>query len=99
MLFRSMLFAVGQAFKGGLTAGIVGAAIGGAIGLVSTGIATAYSINQGKQQIDAKIDQYTHQASSVSAASDLSVFRTYGKNKLLKVEYEPEEELKKSIGR
>lgn len=95
----SMLFAVGQAFKGGLTAGIVGAAIGGAIGLVSTGIATAYSINQGKQQIDAKIDQYTHQASSVSAASDLSVFRTYGKNKLLKVEYEPEEELRKSIGR
>lgn len=35
----------------------------------------------------------------MSAASDLSLFRAYGKNKLLKIEYEPHYDVKKAIGR
>ena len=92
----SLAFAVANA---GIATGGFGAAVGLGVGLVSTLIATSASISQSRDQINAKIDNYTHQASSVSAASDLSLFRQYGKNKLLKVEYEPHYDIKKSIGR
>lgn len=94
----SLAFAVAGAAINGLTGGI-GGAIGLGVGLVSTLIATSASISQSRDQINAKIDNYTHQSSKVSAASDLSLFRQYGKNKLLKVEYEPHYDIKKSIGR
>lgn len=94
----SLAFAVAGASIKGLTGGI-GGAIGLGVGLVSTLIATSASIAQSRDQINAKIDNYTHQSSKVSAASDLSLFRQYGKNKLLKVEYEPHYDIKKSIGR
>ena len=94
----SLAFAVAGASISGLTGGI-GGAIGLGVGLVSTLIATSASISQSRDQINAKIDNYTHQSSKVSAASDLSLFRQYGKNKLLKVEYEPHYDIKKSIGR
>ena len=94
----SLAFAVAGASIQGLTGGI-GGAIGLGVGLVSTLIATSASIAQSRDQINAKIDNYTHQSSKVSAASDLSLFRQYGKNKLLKVEYEPHYDIKKSIGR
>lgn len=73
--------------------------IGGGVGLVSGIIATASSIARANDQINSKIDQYTHQASSVSSSNDLSVFKKYGKNKLLQVEYQPTKELRDSIGR
>lgn len=92
----SLAFAVAGA---GVATGGFGAAVGLGVGLVSTLIATSASISQSRDQINAKIDNYTHQSSKVSAASDLSLFRQYGKNKLLKVEYEPHYDIKKSIGR
>ena len=94
----SLAFAVQGAAIRGLTGG-VGAMIGGGVGLVSGIIATASSIARANDQINSKIDQYTHQASSVSSSNDLSVFKKYGKNKLLQVEYQPAKELRDSIGR
>lgn len=84
---------------GAASGGIIGAAIGGAIGLVSTIIATSSSIDKANNQIQSKIDQYTHQSSSIQASNDLSIFKKYGKNKLLQVEYQPTKELRDSIGR
>ena len=83
----------------GAHAGVWGAVIGGAIGLVSTAIATTSSIARANDQINAKIDQYTHQSSSVSVNGDISLFRKYGKNKLLMATYEPADEIKKSLAR
>lgn len=94
----SLAFAINSAAIKGLT-GSIGGAIGLGVGLVSGIIATASSISKANDQINSKIDQYTHQASSVSASNDLSVFKKYGKNKLLQVEYQPTKELRDSIGR
>lgn len=94
----SLAFAIAGAKIGGMTGGM-GAAIGAGVGLVTSLIATSASISQSSDQLNAKIDNYTHQASSVSAASDVSLFRQYGKNKLLKVEYDPHYDVKKAIGR
>ena len=94
----SLAFAIHGAALKGLTGG-VGAMIGGGVGLVSGIIATASSVSKANEQIKSKIDQYTHQASSVSSSNDLSIFKKYGKNKLLQVEYQPTKELRDSIGR
>ena len=94
----SLAFAIAGAKIGSLT-GLAGAGIGAGVGLVTSAIATASSIYKANDQINSKIDQYTHQASSVSASNDLSIFRKYGKNKLLQVEYQPTKELRDSIGR
>lgn len=93
----SLAFAITGA--GAASGGIIGAAIGGTIGLASTIIATSSSIDKANSQINSKIDQYTHQSSSIQASNDLSIFKKYGKNKLLQVEYQPTKELRDSIGR
>ena len=64
-----------------------------AIGLVSTGVSAVAAIIKARDSINAKIDAYKHQASQVNGTSDLSIFKAYGDNKLLKVEYDPPEEL------
>lgn len=64
-----------------------------AVGAVSTIVAFSSSIVKARDSINAKIDAYTHQASRVNGTSDLSIFKAYGDNKLLKVEYDPPEEL------
>lgn len=94
----SLAFALAGA-GAGAAAGPIGALVGAGIGLASTLIATSASIFKANDQINAKMDQYKHQASSVQASNDLSVFRKYGKNKLLQVEYQPTKELRNSIGR
>ena len=94
----SLAFALAGAGVGA-AAGPIGAMVGAGIGLASTLIATSSSIFKANDQINAKMDQYKHQASSVQASNDLSVFRKYGKNKLLQVEYQPAKELRNSIGR
>ena len=93
----SLAFAITGA--GAASGGLIGAAIGGTIGLVSTIIATSSSIDKANNQISSKIDQYTHQSSSIQSSNDLSIFKKYGKNKLLQVEYQPTKELRDSIGR
>lgn len=90
----SLAFALGQT-----SFALAGPIAGAAVGLVSLGIATYSSISKANDQINSKIDQYTHQSSSISSSNDLSIFKKYGKNKLLQVEYQPTKELRDSIGR
>lgn len=58
-----------------------------AIGAASTAVGFVSSLAKSRDSINQKIDSYTHQASSVNGTSDLSIFKTYGKNKLLRFEY------------
>ena len=102
----SLAFTLGGAFKSaatgastGASAGVAGAIIGGVIGLAAAGLAVHSTVAKSRDTINSKIDQYTHQSSKIVASNDLSIFRKYGKNKLLQVEYEPTEELQNSIGR
>ena len=94
-----LAYAFTHAAIGGATGGVWGAFIGGAIGLVSTAIATASSIGRANDQINAKIDQYTHQSSSISVNGDISLFREYGKNKLLMATYSPDDEIRTSLAK
>lgn len=86
----------GAGFSAG---GPVGAVIGAAVGLASTAIATWSSIARANDQINAKIDQYTHQSSSISVNGDISLFRKYGRNKLLMATYSPDDEIRKSLAK
>ena len=94
-----LAFSLKGAAIGGAAGGGIGMAIGSAIGLVSTAIAMTSSIARANDQINAKIDQYTHQSSSVSVNGDISLFRKYGKNKLLMANYVPADEIKESLAR
>lgn len=94
-----LAFAMQQAAIGGAAGGALGTFIGGTIGLISTVIATTSSISRANDQINAKIDQYTHQSSSVSVNGDISLFRKYGKNKLLMATYSPDNEIRTSLAR
>lgn len=58
-----------------------------AVGAASTAVGFVSSLVKNRDSINQKIDSYTHQASSVNGTSDLSIFKTYGKNKLLRFEY------------
>jgi len=94
-----LAFALKGAEIGGGAGGTVGMFIGGVIGLVTTAIATTASIARANDQMNAKIDQYTHQSSSVSVNGDISLFRKYGKNKLLMATYSPDNEIRKSLAK
>ena len=90
--------AIGKgAAVGGGAWGVAGAIAGGVIGLVSTAIGISQTNANARDTINAKIDQYTHQASNVNGTSDVSIFDIYGKNKLLYVTYSPREEFKNAI--
>ena len=90
--------AIGKgAAVGGGAWGVAGAIAGGVIGLVSTVIGISQTNANARDTINAKIDQYTHQASNVNGTSDVSIFDIYGKNKLLYVTYSPREEFKNAI--
>lgn len=82
----------------GFSSGPVGAAIGFAVGALTAIVSTTTSIFKANDQINSKIDQYTHQASKANATSDISIFEKYGKNRLLNIVYEPIPQLKNSIG-
>lgn len=97
----SMAFA-GNAIAGGAAAGlssggIVGAAIGAAVGILTASISLAKSCTTAWDSINAKLDSYRHQASSVSGTSDLSLFNIYSGNKLLRITYEPRDEIKQML--
>lgn len=90
--------AIGKgAAVGGGALGLTGAIAGGVIGLVSTAVGISQTNANARDTINAKIDQYTHQASNVNGTSDVSIFDIYGKNKLLYVTYSPREEFKNAI--
>ena len=75
-----------------LAAGPIGW-VTGAVGAASAIWGGVSSIVKTRDSINAKMDAYTHQASQVNGTSDLSIFKAYGDNKLLKVVYDPPEEL------
>lgn len=75
-----------------LAAGPIGL-VAGLVGTASTALGAASSVVKTRDSINAKMDAYTHQASQVNGTSDLSIFKAYGDNKLLKVVYDPPEEL------
>ena len=69
--------------------------LGIATGILSAGalaVSVASSVTKARDAINAKIDAYTHQASRVNGSSDLSIFKAYGDNKLLRAEYDPDDE-------
>lgn len=89
-------YALGGAM-GGASAGPVGLAIGAAVGVISAGITIATTVQTANWNIQDKCEQYKRQTSGVSSASSTSIFNFYGKNKLLKITYEPLPEFKTMI--
>lgn len=79
-------------FSGGAGA-VIGAVVGTALAAISLSktAATAWD------GINSKIDTYTHQASSVSGTSDVSLFNVYSGNKLLNIIYQPRDEIRKML--
>lgn len=76
-------------------AGIIGYSVGAfttAVSVTSSAIMMRNSINQ-------KIDALKHQASTASSTNSMSLFKEYGKNKLVKMIYEPVDEMKEMIGK
>lgn len=74
----------------------MGGPIGWAVGLAgaaSTLVSFASTLAKTRDSINQKIDSYAHQASSVNGSSDISVFKEYSGNKLLRIEYQAPDEL------
>lgn len=90
----SLAFALGSTSFA--TAGPIAGAV---VGIIGTGIAIHSTVAKANDTLNSKIDQYTHQSSTIQASNDLSIFKKYGKNKLLQLEYQPTKELRDSIGR
>lgn len=70
---------------------------GAVIGAATTAISISQTVVSSLDDINSKIDRYTHQASNVSGSSDVSIFDIYAQNKLLYVTYTPRDEFKNSI--
>ena len=87
----------GATAAGGLGGGGVGALVGLAVGTVVTAISVAKTCSTAYDTLNSKIDAYTHQASSVSGTSDVSLFNIYSGNKLLSIIYEPVDEIKQML--
>lgn len=92
----STAFGIAAGFQGG---GPVGAIIGGAVGIITAAVSIAKTVATDRDSINAKIDSYTHQASSVSGTSDVSLFNYYSGNKLLRVQYTPRDDIKQMLWR
>lgn len=74
-----------------------GAVMGAIVGLAATTMSVAKTVSTAYDAINSKIDAYTHQASSVSGTSDLSLFRLYAGNKLVNIVYEPYPEIRQML--
>lgn len=74
--------------------GMAGGVIGGILGAVGSVVSIAKTVDTYRDEINSKIDAYTHQASSVSGTSDVSLFNVYSGNKLLLMKYAPKQEVK-----
>lgn len=88
------------AFAGAAITGATGgggAILAGAITAATSIISLTNTCISARDTINSKIDQYTHQAATVSAGSDISLFRRYGMNKLLWMQYQPMPEIKEAI--
>jgi hypothetical protein len=77
----------------GASAG-VGAVIGAVVGTTMAVISLSKTATTAWDSINSKIDTYTHQSSSVSGTSDVSLFNIYSGNKLLNIVYKPRDEVR-----
>jgi hypothetical protein len=77
----------------GASAG-VGAVIGAVVGTAMAVISLSKTATTAWDSINSKIDTYTHQSSSVSGTSDVSLFNIYSGNKLLNIIYKPRDEVR-----
>lgn len=82
---------------GGPGGAVGGAILGTVVGLITTTMSVTKTCMTAYDTINSKIDAYTHQASSVSGTSDLSLFRIYSGNKLLNILYEPIPDIKEML--
>lgn len=76
------------------TSGLVGGVVGGVLGLAGSIVSIAKTADTYRDEINSKIDAYTHQASSVTGTSDVSLFNVYSGNKLLLINYAPKQDVK-----
>lgn len=77
--------------------GPVGIAATLAVSVATTAITIGSTCAKAYDSINSKIDQYTHQAATVNAGSDVSLFKKYGGNKLYLFEYKPRDDIEDSL--
>lgn len=70
---------------------------GAVVGAITAAVSLTTSIAKANDSINAKIDQYKSQASQTNSASDVSIFKIYGQNKLLKLYYAPNGDITDSL--
>ena len=90
----SLAFGVSAVATG---AGVYGAVAGAIVGTAMSIISIAKTCSSAYDSINSKIEQYTHQSSSVSGTSDVSLFNIYSGNKLLNIVYEPIDSIKQLL--
>lgn len=104
----SVISGVGSVLSGVASGAFAGAAITGATGGAGAGIAAAVTAVTSVisiantcvtayDSINARIDQYTHQAATVNSGSDVSLFNRYGGNRLYLFEYKPRDDIEDSL--
>ena len=76
------------------SSGVAGAVIGAVVGTTMAVISLSKTATTAWDSINSKIDTYTHQSSSVSGTSDVSLFNIYSGNKLLNIVYKPRDEVR-----
>lgn len=74
--------------------GVAGAVIGAVVGTAMAVISLSKTCATAWDSINSKVDTYTHQSSSVSGTSDVSLFNIYSGNKLLNIVYKPRDEIR-----
>lgn len=85
----------GAAITGGT--GGTGAGLAAAVTVLTSVISIANTCLTAYDSINAKMDQYTHQASTVNSSSDVSLFDEYGGNKLWLFEYKPRDDIEDAL--
>ena len=97
-LTASMAFGLSSLNKAGsIAGGVAGAIVGGTIGAITLAINLTSSIMKANDTINSKIDAYTHQSSQANTSTDLSIFKQYNGNKLLRLAYAPVSDIFDSI--
>ena len=82
---------------GGPVGAGAGAVAGALVGLATTTMSVAKTCATAYDTLNSKLEAYSHQASSVSGTSDLSLFKFYSGNKLYRMSYEPRKEVKEML--
>ena len=82
---------------GGPFGATTGTVIGALVGLGASAMSMAKTCATAYDTVNSKLDAYSHQASSVSGTSDVSLLNIYSGNKLLSIVYEPVDDIKQLL--